>query len=128
MCWSYHLPVQRVRSTRSAAVHRRANLSCCSPGRPYRIGTPPCCCPVNYWNNGEFKDQLHPEAMTFTTLAEMFAQDVTTAKARQYVSPDGTTFLPAGRVFQQGPSTDSSGWRFSDNLDTHSFINAVPGS
>ncbi len=84
--------------------------------------------PVNYWNNGEFNDQLHPETMTYTTLAEMFAQDVSTPKARQYVSPDGTVFLPAGRVFQQGPATDTSGWRFSDNLDTHGFITAVPGN
>ena len=84
--------------------------------------------PVNYWNNGEFKDQLDPGTMTFTTLAQMFAQDVSTAKAREYVSPDGSAFLPAGRVFQQGPATDISGWRFSDNLDTHGFIQAKPGS
>ena len=36
-------------------------------------------------------------------------------------------FLPAGRVFQQGPANDTSGWRFSDNLDTYGFIVAVPG-
>jgi sugar lactone lactonase YvrE len=30
-------------------------------------------------------------------------------------------------VFQQGPATDISGWRFSDNLDTYGFIPAVPG-
>ncbi len=83
--------------------------------------------PVNYWNNGEFNDQLHPETMTYTTLADMFTQDVSTAKRLQYVSPDGSVFLPAGRVFQQGPATDPSGWRFSDNLDTHGFITAVPG-
>lgn len=84
--------------------------------------------PVNYWNNGEFKDQLHPDTLTYTTLADMFAQDVSELKAREYVSPDGSTFLPAGRVFQQGPATDISGWRFSGNLDTHSFIPAAPGS
>ena len=84
--------------------------------------------PGNFWNNGEFKDQLHPDTMTYTTLAEMFAQDVTTPKARHYVSPDGSTFLPASRVFQQGPVTDTSGYRFSDNLDTYGFIHADPGS
>jgi hypothetical protein len=56
----------------------------------------------------------------------MFAQDVGTPKAKQYVSPDGSAFLPAGRVFQQGPP-DYTGWRFSDNLDTHGFLSAVPG-
>lgn len=84
--------------------------------------------PVNYWVNGEFKDQLHPETMTYVTLSEMFSNDVSMPKERQYVSPDGSTFLPAGRVFQQGPATDTSGWRFSDNLDTHGFIHAEPGS
>jgi hypothetical protein len=83
--------------------------------------------PVNWWNNGEFKDQLDLDTMRFTTLAEMFAADATTAKAREYVSADGSVFLPAGRVFQQGPATDTSGWRFSDNLDTYGFLTAAPG-
>jgi sugar lactone lactonase YvrE len=83
--------------------------------------------PVNYWNNGEFADQLNPDTLAFTTLDEMFAQDVSTAKAKEYVSPDGTILLPAGRVFQQGPANDASGWRFSDNLDTYGFISALTG-
>jgi sugar lactone lactonase YvrE len=82
--------------------------------------------PVNYWNNGEFRNQLNFSTMTYKTLAEMFADDVMTPKAKEYVSPDGTVFLPAGRVFQQGPP-DSTGWRFSDNLDTYGFITALPG-
>jgi sugar lactone lactonase YvrE len=83
--------------------------------------------PVNWWNNGEFKDQLDLDTMRFTTLAEMFATDVSTQKDRAYVSADGSVFLPAGRVFQQGPATDTSGWRFSDNLDTYGFLTAAPG-
>jgi sugar lactone lactonase YvrE len=83
--------------------------------------------PVNWWNNGEFKDQLNLDLMRFTTLAEMFAADATTPKAREYVSADDSVFLPAGRVFQQGPATDASGWRFSDNLDTYGFLIAAPG-
>jgi hypothetical protein len=83
--------------------------------------------PVNWWNNGEFRDQLNLDTMQFTTLAEMFAVDATTPKARAYVSVDGSVFLPAGRVFQQGPATDTSGWRFSDNLDTYGFVTAEPG-
>ena len=82
--------------------------------------------PVNYWNNGEFQDQLNFDSLTYTTLAEMFARDVTTPKAKEYLSPDGSLFLPAGRVFQQGPP-DASGWRFSDNLDTYGFTTALPG-
>jgi len=82
--------------------------------------------PANYWNNGEFKNQLDFSTMTYTTLAQMFAEDVSTPKAKEYVSPDGSIFLPAGRVFLQGPP-DSTGWRFSDNLDTYGFISALPG-
>ncbi|HUD56205.1 MAG TPA: glycosyl hydrolase family 28-related protein [Terracidiphilus sp.] len=83
--------------------------------------------PVNYWNNGEFKDQLDLSSMRYKTLAEMFAEDVTTPKPKEYVSADGSVVLPAGRVFQQGPAMDTSGWRFSDNLDAYGFIRAVPG-
>jgi hypothetical protein len=84
--------------------------------------------PANYWNNGEFKDQLDFSTFTYTTLAQMFARDVSTPKPRQYVSPDGSVFLPAGRVFQQGPPDSTASWRFSDNLDTHGFLAAAPGS
>jgi hypothetical protein len=65
--------------------------------------------------------------MRYKTLAEMFAEDVTTPKPKEYVSADGSVVLPAGRVFQQGPAMDTSGWRFSDNLDAYGFIRAVPG-
>lgn len=82
--------------------------------------------PGNFWNNGEFRNQLDFRTMTYRTLAEMFAEDVSTPKAKEYVSPDGSVFLPAGRVFQQGPP-DYTGWRFSDNLDTNGFISAQPG-
>ena len=83
--------------------------------------------PVNYWNNGEFANQLDFQTFTYTTLAEMFRLDVSTPKAREYVSPDGSAFLPAGRTFQQGPADSTAGWRFSDNLDTHGFLSANPG-
>jgi sugar lactone lactonase YvrE len=83
--------------------------------------------PVNWWNNGEFKDQLNLDTMRFTTLAEMFAADASTPKNHGYLSQDGSVFLPTGRVFQQGSASDTSGWRFSDNLDTYGFIVAEPG-
>ncbi len=82
--------------------------------------------PANYWNNGEFRNQLDFSAMRYRTLAEMFAEDVTTPERTQYVSPDGSIFLPAGLVVQQGPP-DATGWRFSNNLDTYGFLNAAVG-
>jgi hypothetical protein len=88
--------------------------------------------PVNVWDNGEFANQLNTGTYEYTTLAQMFARDVGTAKAKAYVSPDGSLFLPADRVFRQGPDDsypgmDQSGWRWSDNLDATALVRAEPG-
>ncbi|MFN3796696.1 MAG: SMP-30/gluconolactonase/LRE family protein, partial [Sphingobium yanoikuyae] len=82
--------------------------------------------PVNWWNNGEFRDQLDPKTYEFTTLAEMFARDAGTPKAREYVSPDGSLSLPAFRVWQQGP-IDHTGWRWSDGLNANGFVSGKIG-
>lgn len=82
--------------------------------------------PVNWWANGEFRDQLDPNTYEFTTLAELFARETGTPKAREYVSPDGSLALPAFRVWQQGP-TDHVGWRWSHALNANGFVAARPG-
>ncbi|EJL34344.1 glycosyl hydrolase family 28-related protein [Novosphingobium sp. AP12] len=82
--------------------------------------------PVNWWNNGEFRDQLDPKTYEFTTLSEMFARDAGAAKEREYVSPDGSLSLPAFRVWQQG-SADHVGWRWSDSLNANGFVSGKPG-
>jgi hypothetical protein len=82
--------------------------------------------PVNFWQNGEFKDQINPDTYEFTTLAEMFARDVALPKAREYVSPDGSLVLPAFRVLRQG-AADHLGHRWSDTLDTHGFVQGAVG-
>ena len=83
--------------------------------------------PGNYWNNGEFKDQIDLKTYRYTTLPQMFARDMAASKAKEYVSADGSLFLPDFRTFQQGPP-DGTGWRFSDQLDTYGFVSAKPGS
>ncbi len=85
--------------------------------------------PVNFWQNGEFYDQIDPATYEFTTLAEMFARDVAKPKAQEYVSPDGTLALPAYRVLRQGPAgaADHLGYRWSDTLQTHGFSTARVG-
>jgi hypothetical protein len=83
---------------------------------------------INYWNNGEFKTQLDFEALTYKTLAQMFQSDVAIPKAKEYVAPDGSLFLPAVRVFQQGPSDSIAGYRFSDTLDANGLFSALPGT
>jgi hypothetical protein len=82
--------------------------------------------PVNWWVNGEFRDQYDPATDHFTTLAEMFARDVGTPKAQEYVSPDGSVVLPAFRVWQQGPP-DHVGWRWADTLQAHGLIGGATG-
>ena len=82
--------------------------------------------PVNWWNNGEFRDQYDPATDRFTTLAEMFARDVGAPKAQEYVSPDGSLSLPAFRVWQQGPP-DHVGWRWADSLQAHGLIGGTVG-
>ncbi|WP_313433605.1 glycosyl hydrolase family 28-related protein [Novosphingobium sp.] len=82
--------------------------------------------PVNWWINGEFRDQLDHKSYQFTTLAELFAQDAGAAKAQEYVSPDGSLALPAFRVWQQGP-VDHVGWRWSNSLNANGLISARTG-
>ncbi|MBV7537588.1 SMP-30/gluconolactonase/LRE family protein [Duganella sp. sic0402] len=79
--------------------------------------------PVNFWQNGEFRDQLNFDTYEFTTLAEMFTRDVALPKQREYVSPDGSLVLPANRAFKQGPN-DHLGWRWSDTLDSYGLVAA----
>ncbi len=88
--------------------------------------------PVNVWDNGEFANQLDLASYEYTTLAQMFARDVTSPRAQEYVSPDGSLFLPAERVFRQPanesyPGMDATGWRWSNALDAYRFVTARPG-
>jgi len=89
--------------------------------------------PVNYWVNGEFRDQLDTRTYRFKTLAELFAEDVTAPKTQYYVSPDNSLVLPATRVWPQAanevyPGSDFTGWRWSDNLsNAWGFQQARPG-
>jgi len=82
--------------------------------------------PVNFWANGEFRDQLNLKTYEFTTLDEMFARDAALPKEREYVSADGSLVLPAFRVTRHGP-LDHLGYRWSDTLDTHGFVTAPVG-
>ncbi|MES2898503.1 MAG: glycosyl hydrolase family 28-related protein [Pseudomonadota bacterium] len=82
--------------------------------------------PVNFWNNGEFRDQLNPDTYEFTTLAEMFKRDVAIPKTHEYVSPDGSLVMPAFRIWTQGPK-DHLGYRWSDTVQTHGFVTGKVG-
>jgi hypothetical protein len=92
---------------------------------PVRDG-PRTLLPVNWWVNGEFRDQLDHATYEFTTLAELFAREVGTPKAQEYVSPDGSIALPAFRIWNQGPP-DHVGWRWSSALIANGLVGAQPG-
>jgi hypothetical protein len=83
--------------------------------------------PNAYWYNAEYIDRLDPKTYRFETLPEIFAHEVGTVRPKEYVSPDGSVFLPQSRVFQQGPP-DNVGWRFSDTLDSNALVTAAPGT
>jgi hypothetical protein len=83
--------------------------------------------PVNYWVNGEFRDQLDLKTYRYATLGEMFARAMAQATPKEYVSPDGSLVLRQARVFDQGPP-DHVGYRFSNDLQSYGLIAAKPGS
>jgi len=88
--------------------------------------------PINYWVDGQFSNPLNLDTYQYMTPAQMFARDVTTPAAKEYVSPDGSLVLPAWRVFRQGPDgsypgMDETGWRWSHPLDANSLITSAPG-
>ncbi len=88
--------------------------------------------PGTFWADGQFRNHLDLETYEYETHAQMFAKEAATAVPQAYVSPDGSTLLPAGRVFAQGPDgsypgMDETGWRWSHALDARSLIPARPG-
>jgi hypothetical protein len=118
-------PEGTVYSFRPGSPKEQVTVLPLQPARPHPGAR--AILPVNYWNNGEFKTQLDFDTFAYRTLAQMFQEDVSTPKAKEYVAADGSVFLPAGRVFQQGPADSIAGYRFSDNIDSHGFVSAVPG-
>lgn len=88
--------------------------------------------PVNIGVDGQFADQLDLRTYEFRTLPQMFAADVGKPATKAYVSPDRSLVLPAGRVFRQSanefyPGIDTTGWRWSHNLDAFGFMSARAG-
>lgn len=68
--------------------------------------------PVNYWVNGDFTNTLDPEKLEYVTLDQMFRKVVTTRTKYQYVSPDGSLFIPTDEVIVQGPAYLGYKWAY----------------
>ena len=81
--------------------------------------------PVNYWVNGDFTNTLSADTYEYTSLDQLFSKVVTTRKPHQYVSPDGTLFIPSEDVFIQGPPY--FGYKFAYILQGSGLVKAVSG-
>ncbi|MGO9010541.1 MAG: glycosyl hydrolase family 28-related protein [Bryobacteraceae bacterium] len=81
--------------------------------------------PVSYWVNGDFTNTLSTKTYEYVTLADLFFKVVTTRMRYQYVSPDGTVFIPSDEAFVQGPPY--FGYKFGYLLQVFGLVNAIPG-
>jgi sugar lactone lactonase YvrE len=77
--------------------------------------------PVDYWVNGDFSNTLNTDTYEYVTLDEMFRTRMSTRKPYQYVSPDGSVYIPANEVFLQGEH------KWTDILMPSGLVRAVPG-
>ncbi len=81
--------------------------------------------PVSYWVNGDFTNTLSTKTYEYVTLADLFFKVVTTRMRYQYVSPDGTVFIPSDEAFVQGPPY--FGYKFGYLLQAFGLVSAVRG-
>jgi hypothetical protein len=81
--------------------------------------------PVDYWVNGDFTSTLNTDTYEYVTLDEMFRTKMSTRKPYQYVSADGSVYIPANEVFVQGEPYFGSKW--SDILMPTGLVQAAPG-
>jgi sugar lactone lactonase YvrE len=81
--------------------------------------------PVSYFVNGDFTNTLSTQTYEYTTLEQLFTKVVSTRMPYQYVSPDGTVFIPADDAFVQGPAY--FGYKFGYILQAFGLVTAIPG-
>ncbi|MGJ5818077.1 glycosyl hydrolase family 28-related protein [Paludibaculum fermentans] len=78
--------------------------------------------PVNFWVNGDFTNTLDTAKLEYVTLDQMFRKLVTTRTKNQYVSPDGSLFIPSDDVIVQGPAY--LGYKWAYILQTYGLVKA----
>jgi hypothetical protein len=81
--------------------------------------------PASYWVNGDFTNTLNAATYAHISLEEMFFQLMERRKTFQYVSPDGTTFIPTGEVYVQGPP--HLGYKWAHVIQAYGLAKAQPG-
>lgn len=80
---------------------------------------------MDYWVNGDFRNTLDTRTYEYITLDEMFRKKMSTRKPYQYVSPDGSVYIPADEVFNQGEPYFGNKW--TDILMPTGLLQAVLG-
>jgi sugar lactone lactonase YvrE len=81
--------------------------------------------PPSYWVNGDFSSTISTSTYQYTTLEQMFTKVVSDRKTYQYVSPDGTLFLPTDAALTQGEPY--FGMKFAYPLQAFGLVTSVPG-
>ena len=78
--------------------------------------------PVNYFVNADFLTNiLDTKTYEYTSLDQLFAKLLTTRQRYQYLSPDGSVFIPSDDAFVTGP------YKFGYILQANGLVQAVPG-
>ena len=81
--------------------------------------------PVDYWVNGDFSNTLNVETYEYVTLDERFRAKMSARKPFQYVSPDGSVYIPANEAFIQGEPYFGHKW--TDILMPTGLVQTEPG-
>ena len=82
--------------------------------------------PVDYWFNGDFADTLSAtQPYTYTSLQQMFEKGLGTRTTYQFVSPDGSLFIPTNAPIVQGEPYFGTKW--APVLEAYGLVKGTDG-
>ena len=95
------------------------------PGVRTRPGLTPAL-PVDYWFNGDFAETLSAtQPYTYTSLQQMFEKGLGTRTTYQFVSPDGSLFIPTNAPIVQGEPYFGTKW--APVLEAYGLVKGTEG-
>jgi hypothetical protein len=82
--------------------------------------------PVDYWFNGDFAETLSAaQPYTYTSLQQMFEKGLGTPTTYQFVSPDGSLFIPTNAPIVQGEPYFGTKW--APVLEAYGLVKGTEG-
>ena len=82
--------------------------------------------PVDYWFNGDFAETLSAtQPYTYTSLQQMFEKGLGTRTTYQFVSPDGSLFIPTNAPIVQGEPYFGTKW--APVLEAYGLVKGTDG-